>query len=284
MKLDRDDLAVLSRLGPTPRPIPGLAADLGMPPAALERRLSALGDNGLVTRGDGGVRRTESGRRVLRTSAGDRDERIDTTPAVERALAGFDLDPATADAVRHAYVLLRYWGRATPNEIVDAVYPEVPAGYATSDRWWTEGVRGPLSALPNVAPPPRPGAPWRYAGRAEVETPLSDGFAPASWRDHRAAVNVVRAVEAADVSPVTREAVRTAFDCLRERGRATDGELRRAVAPLARRAVAGRHPEAASRASATAPTLDAWWRERVAPVLERVPGVARAGRRWRYDG
>lgn len=269
MKLDDDDLVVLSRLGTGPRDTDALAADLGVPGHTLRRQMAALIDDGLaVWTDDGRVQRTESGRRVLRTAGGSPEDWADTSPAAERVLDRFDLDPATADAVRSAYELLRYWGRATPAEVVDAVYPEIPAGYATAEAWWVEGVREPLAALPDIAPVAGLGVPWRYLGQAEVRTPVADGLRPAAWVNRRSTSSVVRAVETADCSPATRRAVRRAFALLLWHGPALDAELRREVATLA--------PPGTQ-------SLDTWWTRHVAPVLERLPGVRRVDGTWRYE-
>ena len=261
MKLAESDRRVLALLGTHSRSLADLADGLGVPPAVLEERLADLADNGLVyDLGDGRYERTESGRRVLVASAtGADDERVDTTPAVERALAAFDLRPDEADAVRHAFSLLRYWGRVTDAEIADAVYSEAPAGRASPAAWLEEVVRGPLAALPDVEAPGEEDAPWRYAGRPEAETPLADGRRVLS-RFHPVYGDVKHALESLDLSPDEREAARAAFGFLYRRGEASEDEIGEAVYPG--------HP--AGYASA-----DAWWDGAVRDAFDALPGVER---------
>lgn len=137
MKLEDPDKRVLALLGTQTRSVSTLAADLDVPPEKLADRLAVLADNGLVyDLGDDRYERTESGRRVLVTSAaGTADERIDTTPEIEQAIDEFDLRPDEADAVRHAFAFLRYWGRVTEEEIFDAIYREAAAGRETPEEW-----------------------------------------------------------------------------------------------------------------------------------------------------
>lgn len=269
MKLDDGDRAVLSRLGSVPRSIPPLAEELGTTTSALSQRLDALADNGLVYRlDDGRVQRTESGRRVLRTKGGTADERIDTSPAVERTLKAFTLTPEEAEAVRGSFVFLRYWGSATADEIIDAVYSEDPAGYETGDAWWSECVREPLAALPKVVQPARPGESWRYAGRPEVATPLSSGFAPVKWRGRQSTASVKQAIESLGLSAGEKDAIRAAFSHLRQHGAATESELKRTVYP---------------QQSGGYDSPGAWWTTCVRPAFERLPGVSLSGETWRYD-
>ncbi|HKJ59878.1 MAG TPA: hypothetical protein VKA37_11660, partial [Halobacteriales archaeon] len=95
MKLDERDRRVLAMLGTQTRRVDAFADDFDRSPDELADRLHDLADNGLVyDLGDGLYERTESGRRVLVASAtGADDERVDTSPAVERALEAFDLRP-----------------------------------------------------------------------------------------------------------------------------------------------------------------------------------------------
>jgi len=269
MELTDRDTRILAALGADPRRAGPLAARLGVPQSALRERLAGLAENGLVyDLGDGRYQRTGSGRRVLGTTAGTHDERLDTTPAVEQVLASFDLGPDATEAVRSAFAFLRYWGRATTDEIVDAVYSERPAGYGTADAWWTGCVCDPLAALPGVDPPVHDGDDWRYAGQPEVSAPLSDGFRPFARHGHPPYGSVKHAVESLDLSPTEREAVRAAFSTLRRAGEASEAEIAAAVYPD--------HPAGYGSAGA-------WWDGFLRAAFLALPGVRRVhGSVWRY--
>ncbi|WP_313696189.1 helix-turn-helix domain-containing protein [Halorarum halobium] len=269
MKLDGTDQALLSALGDDQHTVEALAADLDRPSDELRSRLRALADNGLVTESTGGdVRRTDSGRRVAARRAGATDSRIDTTPAVERVLATFRLRPDEADAVRDSFAFLRYWGRATPDELIDAIHREEPAGYATGDTWWTDCVRDPLAALPRVVAPTRPTDSWRYAGPPESATSGADGTRRLGRGGHRPFGSVKQAIESLALAPAEREAVRAAFGVVRRRGEASERDVAAATFPD--------HP-------AGYPTPDAWTAGLVRPAFARLPGVSRVrGDGWRY--
>ena len=262
MKLEERDRRLLALLGTRVRAAGDLADDLGVPAEALEGRLAELADDGLVyDRGDGRFERTESGRRVLVASAtGADDERIDTTPAVEAALESLALRPDEADALRHAFALLRYWGRATEAEIADAIYSEAPAGRGSPAEWWEEVVREPLAALPGVDPPGSDGEPWRHAGPPEADQPGTHGRRVLS-RHHPVYGDVKHALESLDLSEPEREAARAAFGYLYRRGEATERELGEAVYPD--------HP-AGYDSSAE------WWGGFVRDAFDALPGVERA--------
>lgn len=265
MKLGERDLRVLALLGTQRRSLSELADDLGEElegtPAALRERLAQLADNALVSDlGDGRYERTESGRRVLVAAAtGAVDERVDTTPEVEAALAAFDLGPAEADAVRHAFSLLRYWGAVTEAEIADAVYSEAPAGRETSTAWWDEVVREPLAALPGVEPPAAgdEDGPWRYADPPEAGERFADGRRVLS-RHHPVYGDVKHALESIDLAPAEREAARAAFGYLYRRGEASEDEVGDAVYPD--------HP-------AGYDSPEDWWDGVLRDAFEALPGV-----------
>ena len=285
MKLDEFDRRLLALLG-TRTWAPGdLADDLGVSPSDLEGWLDDLADDGLVVgRGDGRYERTESGRRVLvAAGTGAVDERVDTTPEVEAAIDAADLRPDEADAVRHAFSLLRYWGNVTEAEIQDAIFSEAPAGRETAAAWWEEVIRGPLATLPGVeAPTVGDGGvdgpavsdePWRYDGPPEAgERDVDDGRRVLS-RLHPVYGDVKHALESLDLSTDEREAARAAFGYLYRRGEATEGEIGAAVFPD--------HP-------AGYDSPGAWWDGFVRHVFEALPGVERppggdqAGTTWRY--
>ena len=277
MKLEERDRRLLAMLGTRVREAGDLADDLRVPAEALEGRLAELADDGLVyDRGDGRFERTESGRRVLVASAtGTDDERIDTTPAVEAALESLALRPDEADAVRHAFAMLRYWGRVTEAEIVDAIYSEAPAGRESAAEWWEEVVRGPLAALPNVDPPGEDDGPWRYVGPPEADQPGTHGRRVLS-RHHPVYGDVKHALESLVRSEPEREAARAAFGYLYRRGEATEREIGEAIFPD--------HP-----AGYGSPA--AWWDGVVRDAFDALPGVGRvepADERadevaWRYE-
>lgn len=268
MKLGEDDRRLLALLGTRPRSVSTLVAAFDAPPGEVADRLSALADNGLVSdAGDDRYGRTESGRRVLVTSVGTVDERIDTSPEVEDAIETFDLRADEADAVRHAYAFLRYWGHATDAEIVDAVYDEADAGRSTAAEWWNDLVRGPLAALPGVEEPAREGDPWRYTGTPEADTPLADGRRVLS-RTHPVYGDVKHALESLDLADAEREAARAAFAHLYRHVEVTDRDLRETVYP--------EYP-------AGYESPGAWLDGLVERVFSELPRVERAnGHAWRY--
>ena len=274
MKLEERDRRLLALLGTRARTLADLDDEPGIPRSELADRLAELADNGLVyDLGGGRYERTESGRRVLVASAtGADDERVDTTPAIESTLATFDLDPAEADAVRHVFALLRYWGSVTEAEIQDAVFDETPASRETPTEWWEGIVREPLAALPGVEPPAEEGGAWRYAGTAEADTPLADGRRVLS-RTHPVYGDVKHALESLDLSSAEREAARAAFGFLYRRGEASEAEIGQAVYPDHR---------------AGYDSVDDWWDGAVRDAFEALPAVERVeddggeGTTWRY--
>lgn len=259
MKLDERDRRTLARLGTRTLGAADLADDLGVPQTVLHERLAGLADNGLVVeRGDGRYERTESGRRVLVAAAtGAVDERVDTTPEVEAALEA--LGPAEADAVRHAFALLRYWGSVTDAEIQEAVFSEAPAGRDSPAEWWAEVVREPLASLPGVEAPTECGGPWRYAGPPEAGEPGTDGRRVLS-RFHPVYGDVKHALESLELSPDEREAARAAFGYLYRRGGASEEEIGRAVYPDQ---------------PAGYPSVEAWWDGAIRDAFDALPGVER---------
>lgn len=268
MKLTEADRRLLAVLGDEPRDLHALADAVETSPTVLDERLDALGDNGLVVRDGECYRRTESGRRLVRTAGGRMDEAVDTNPAVERAIATLDHDPEVADAVRAAYSFLRYWGETTEDELVDAIYPEWPAGFPTADEWWTTVGEG-LESIPDVEPPATGAVPptWRYAGKPEVTTPEADGFLPSERRGHHTYGSVRHAIHSLDLSATDRDVVRIAFGELRRRGTASERDLVDAV-------VAARPKDDDAEGRET---------ELVHRAFSALPGVERVdGDRWRY--
>lgn len=269
MKLEAYDKRLLALLGTQTRSASTLAADLDAPPREVSARLADLADNGLVYElDDGQYERTESGRRVLVASgSGTVDERIDTPPEVERAIGEFDLRVDEADAVRHAYAFLRYWGRVTEEELVDAIYDEATASRETSAEWWDGLVEEPLAALPGVEAPSGDDEPWRYTGTPEASALFTDGRRVIS-RTHPVYGDVKHALESLDRTEAEREAARAAFVRLYRRGEVTERDLCETVYP--------EHP-------AGYESSRAWWKEMLAETFEELPGVERTGEHgWRY--
>lgn len=168
--LTEADLDLLRRLGDGERSPDALASTVDADAATVEDRLAALADNALVREGEEGYELTENGRRVVRAPGDGRaDERVDTPPAVERALDSFDLRADAEVAVRNAFTFLRERERASPEELTEGVFSEAAAGYDDPDDWWDELVRDRLLALPGVTSPAR-GDYLRFDG-ADVEPP-----------------------------------------------------------------------------------------------------------------
>lgn len=268
MKLEDYDKRVLALLGTQIRSASTLAASLDVPSEELDDRLADLADNGLVyDLGDGRYERTESGRRVLVTAAGTADERINTTPEIEQTIDKFDLRPDEADAVRHAFALLRYWGRVSEEEIIDAIYSEAAAGRETPEDWWDGLICEPLAALPGVERPTKDGEPWRYTGTPEAGELFTDGRRVLS-KTHPVYGDVKHALESLDLTEAEREAARAAFRYLYGHGEVTEREVRESV-----------YPEY----TAGYASSQAWWDGVVRDTFEAVPGIERMGESmWRY--
>jgi hypothetical protein len=145
------------------------------------------------------------------------------------------------------------------------VFSEHPLGYADGDAWWNEAIGDVLAELPGVE---RDGDVWRHADGGTVDE-TGDGRSPFAPADASTFGSVKHALESLDVDDSQREAVRAAFELLRSRGGATAQELQ----------------ERAHEAVDVAASAGTWWRDGVAPVLERLPGVERGeDGRWRYAG
>lgn len=269
MKLEERDKQVLALIGTQSRSVSDIAESLNVSPADLTERLADLADNGLVyDLGDGCYKRTESGRRVLLTSTPDiTDERIDTSPEIEQVIDGYGLRADEADAVRHAFTFLRYWGRVTKAEIIDAIYSEATAGRQTSEQWWNEVVREPLATLPDVKRPTTEDEPWRYTGMPEAGNLFTDGRLVLS-RTHPVYGDIKHALESLDLTEAEQDAVRTAFGYLYRRGEVTERGLRETVYP--------KH-------TAGFESSQAWWEEVVSDAFEALPGVEQTSEStWRY--
>jgi predicted transcriptional regulator len=266
--LDDRDRAVLEALREG-RADPGTLADrAGCDPGYLRDRLPDLADNGLVVAAEGTYELTENGRRLLAASPlGAKDDRIDTPAAVEDHLESQDLRPDREDAVRGAFAFLQYWGAASPDEIVDGIYSEHPAGFDSGAAWWSDCVRDRLADLPAVEPPEGDDGNWRFTGSPAVEAHVADGrVAPDDPTPEDTSEKFAR--ERGSFESAERAAVRAAFDRLAETGGATDDNLRSSVYPD--------YP-------AGFDSSTAWWQDCVGPAFERLSAVERAdGGRWRY--
>lgn len=268
MALDATDGAILRRLTDGPRRPETLAVALGEEVTAVRERLARLQDEGLVATTadpDGAYAPTVDGRRVVAApGTGTADDRIDTSPAVERALERLGLGPDRTAALRAAYVFLAFWGDATGAEIGDALFAEHPAGYDDPAAWWDDLVSDGLASLPDVLGPDDD-LRWRYAGDAEADA-VEDGRHVAG----PIAVGSVRhGVDHVAGSPEERTAVRAAFAALFDAGELRAGALVDAVYPD--------HP-------AGYDTAPAWWEECVRPALASLPHVTSdaSGDIWRY--
>ncbi|MCU4926019.1 hypothetical protein OB905_08475 [Halobacteria archaeon AArc-dxtr1] len=201
---------------------------------AIDERLAQLADNALIRAVDdsGGqaYEITENGERVLAaTPIGARDDRIDIPDDVERAIEKLSLRPDEAAAIRGAFSFLRYWGEATSAEVIDAIYTEVPAGYGSADRWWDDGIRDRLAALPRVGVSPDDwvGERWRYEGPATIDRPEdADGRdVPDPPSTAHVAGSARHAFASVDLSADELTAARAAFAALVAGGRLTEADL-----------------------------------------------------------
>ena len=269
--LDERDKAALERLRRGDADVASLADSADCRPEYLRERLPELADNGLVERVDEDVYSlTANGARVLAaTPAGTQDNRIDTPPEVERKIESFGLPPDGEEAVRNAFAFLHYWGEATESEIIDAVYSEDPAGFESSDEWWSGFVRGHLEDLPSVEPPRAAEEEWQYTGTPTVEEHTDDGRL--LFENEAVSRSSVKfALERLDLSDDERAAVREAFRLLAREGEVSAAEVKDQVY---------------ADHDAGYDSADEWWADCVRGVFESLPGVEQAddaGDVWRY--
>lgn len=265
--LDTTDGDILTMLRGDPLEIADLSEGIEVDRSEIRERLTRLQDDGLVAEEpEQKFSLTVDGQRVLKaTGTGTVDDRIDTSPAVERKLVSFDLAPDEAEAIRSAYAFLKYWGDATKGEITDAIYDEHPAGYDSVDAWWQECIRDHLASLPTVRSPDG-GLLWRYTGEIETDT-TEDGRHIAG----PTAVGSVRhQIEHIECTESERTAVRAAFDFICERGAVSATELMEAVYED--------YP-------AGYETAERWWQDRISGALATLSNVRSdsTGKTWRYE-
>ena len=268
--LDERDSAILEVLSRGEADVESLADSASCPPEYLRNRLPELADNGLVQRVDDRYTVTANGKRAIAGSpAGTMDDRIDTPAAVDREIQSFDLRPDREEAIRNAFAFLHYWGEAVASEIVDAVYSENPAGFESSEEWWTELVREHLADLPLVEPPESTGEPWRYSGTPTVDEVTEDGrLAPDDEPTGRTSVKF--ALEHSGLTEEERSAVRSTFELLVREGEASASAIEDRVYP---------DHDAGYDSAAE------WWTDCVRDGLGSLPGVERAdetGDVWQY--
>jgi DNA-binding transcriptional LysR family regulator len=80
-------------------------------------------------------------RRELGVGPTDRD-------GLDAALAELPLDEEWQAAARACHAYIREHGEVSPQELRDAVHPEVPVG--SSAEWWWKKVGGELEQLPGI--------------------------------------------------------------------------------------------------------------------------------------
>jgi hypothetical protein len=95
----------------------------------------------------------------------DTEERDAPFGSVRHGIEELDLSEAERAAARGAFTALSERGRATVDDLADAVYDEHPAGYDSVDAW-TDWLCGTFEALPGVN---RAGAVWTYDPGPGVE-------------------------------------------------------------------------------------------------------------------
>jgi len=142
-----------------PRTAVEVATGLGISTTTVREGLSALVEDGeLASKEVGeGVTVWYADPRTRATASGPRPAPETVDRRVETAVEGLD-PPGTSelmvswrrDAVRAAVEFLRETPAATPEEVVEAVYPAHSAGYEDSEEWWAM-VSDRLSAVPGVA-------------------------------------------------------------------------------------------------------------------------------------
>lgn len=268
--LDDRDEAILEHLRREDADIEALADSVNCSRTYLEKRLPDLADNGLVLRVRGDVYTiTANGKRTIAAApAGTMDDRIDTPPDVEQRIESFDLRPDREEAVRNAFAFLHYWGAATEGEIIDGVYSENPAGFESSEEWWTECVRDRLADLPLVEASSSTDRQWRYTDTPTVDEPTDDGRDTPD--DVISQTSVKYALERSRLDGDERSAVRAAFDLLVREGEMIADEIKKRIYP---------NHDAGYDSSSE------WWDDCVREAFESLPGVEQTdvtGDVWRY--
>lgn len=265
--LDSVDGGILVAIGDLGSTVEELSGRLDVGQSAIRKRLGRLREAGLIDKDD---RQefvlTVDGQRVLAAPAtGTVDDRIDTTPTVERALASLDVPLDLEAAIRSAYVFLKFWGDATKAEIQDAIYFEHPAGHASADAWWNEAVRDRLASLPEVHPPNGDFL-WRYLGDVEVDL-VEDGRHVAG---PTAMGSVRHGVDHLPLSQEERLAVRKAFAHVFENGSVNKRDLVSDVYPSF---------------PAGYDSSDRWWKECILKAFSMLPHLRYDPQveTWRYD-
>lgn len=241
----------------------------------LTDRLGELAENGLLwERDDGTYALTESGSRALETPM-DRsgDSRIDAPDHLRKAIAALDLRPERAEAVFDAVAFLQYWGEASESELIDGIYSEKPGGYESTAEWWQLFMRDTLAELPDIDPPTADTDTdtdsWQYTA-ADTEERTEDGRnrfdGPTQTQSYG---SVKHALEVLDLPSDQHTAVHAAFAVLCHNKTATETELKRT---------------SYEEGSPDMP-VDAWWSQRVEPVLRELPGIERRNEQtWEYTG
>lgn len=104
--------------------------------------------------GEGAVEEPDRDGREVR----DTEERDAPFGSVRHGIEELDLSDAERAAARAAFAALSQRGRATGDDLADAVYDEHPAGYDSVDAW-TDWLCGTFEALPGVD---RAGEEWAH--------------------------------------------------------------------------------------------------------------------------
>ena len=260
--VDSDDLGLLRELSKGEADSNALAEATGRSAETVERRLSALVDEGLVeTTDDGAYALTASGHRLLRARPDDPAMEPDVPAAVDLVVSSFDLKVDAGDALRRSAVFVRNWGAVTASEIVDAVYSEAAAGYDDPDEWWDDLVGERLAALPGVVPPDGEDDRWRYVADDWTVDEETDGRRVLDGDEKRYG-SVKHAIEREAENDREADLLSTLFEALAVSGRLDDEDVRRFLDAVDDRPVDS---------------------DRVVAALAALPGVERDDGEWRYD-
>lgn len=267
------DLLILENIDKFGGAAHSLPESLALSESEIRQRLSKFVDNGIIrVVGADTFELTASGHRLLDISQNRRQSsEIDIPTPVETVITGFELRPYEAEAIRRSYAFLRFWRSATTDEIIDGIYSEYPAGYQSSDEWWSNLVRDQLGVVPDVVPPTLGDTQWKYTGDFTGDEPDVDGRVHQLKSGRYSSVK--QALERNSLNNDERSAIKATLTFLQNRGVATEQEIRTAVFT--------EYPAGYDNASV-------WWTNLVRDILaglaciESLSSTAADNQIWRY--
>lgn len=98
---------------------------------------------------------------------GERESTESPLADVTAVLDALALDRDRYEAVRAMYEYLRNAGTARKSDFTEDVYPDHPAGFSSSGRWWNALGENVLGELPNVRKPREGRSQWQFTTSGE---------------------------------------------------------------------------------------------------------------------